>query len=118
MSLLTPPPQTSEHRSLAPSPTSTLSPTANSVTTNDLLKIIVDLQNQINKKPPSFNNTTKPKNFIRNHVDHYCWTHGVCGHDSKDCRNKKPGHQDSATFDNKLGGSTFFCKDKNTNNPS
>ena len=34
----------------------------------------------------------------------YCWKHGRCRHKSADCRNKEPGHKDSATFGNKLGG--------------
>lgn len=36
----------------------------------------------------------------------YCWTHGVCGHSSADCRSKAPGHQNTATERNKIGGST------------
>jgi hypothetical protein len=35
----------------------------------------------------------------------YCWTHGVCGHSSVDCRSKAPGHQNAATEKNKMGGS-------------
>ena len=37
----------------------------------------------------------------------YCGSHGVnLSHHSKDCRDKKPGHNDLATYDNKMGGST------------
>ena len=36
----------------------------------------------------------------------YCWTHGGCYHRGAQCRNKAPGHMDSATFNNRLGGST------------
>ena len=36
----------------------------------------------------------------------YCWHHGACNHRSKDCRNKGEGHQDDATFENRMGGST------------
>ena len=116
ISLITPQPPPSPYippQSPSPSPTSSLTPTANSVTTQDLLQIISQLQSQLNQQqnPSQYK---KPKSsFIRNQTDHYCWTHGACGHDSKDCRNKKPGHEDSATFENKLGGSTFFCKTKN-----
>ena len=39
----------------------------------------------------------------------YCWTHGACCHKSSDCRNKKDGHQDDATFNNKKNGSTKGC---------
>ena len=39
----------------------------------------------------------------------YCWTHGACAHSSTDCRNKAPGHQTTATFNNMQGGSTNQC---------
>ncbi len=39
----------------------------------------------------------------------YCWTHGGCGHLGVGCRNKAEGHQDAATFENKMGGSTQNC---------
>ena len=35
----------------------------------------------------------------------YCWTHGVCRHKGKGCPNKRKGHKDDATFDNRMGGS-------------
>lgn len=39
----------------------------------------------------------------------YCWTHGACAHTSRACRAKAEGHQDTATFTNKMSGSTQFC---------
>jgi hypothetical protein len=39
----------------------------------------------------------------------YCWTHGICKnrrHNSMTCQNKHADHQDEATADNKMGGST------------
>ena len=45
----------------------------------------------------------------RSNISKYCWTHGACAHDSRDCNNKAPGHKDDATFANKLGGSTLYC---------
>ncbi len=39
----------------------------------------------------------------------YCWSHGGCGHLGGRCRDKKPGHKDNATFENKMGGSTNNC---------
>ena len=39
----------------------------------------------------------------------YCWTHGGCGHTSALCQTKVTGHQDAATFSNKMGGSTNNC---------
>jgi type II secretory pathway component PulJ len=39
----------------------------------------------------------------------YCWTHGGSGHTSAACKSKLTGHQDCATFQNKMGGSTRNC---------
>ena len=47
--------------------------------------------------------------FQRFKKDKYCWTHGACGHVSSDCQGRAPGHQDTATFNNKQGGSKAFC---------
>ena len=55
--------------------------------------------------------------FQRQNVSEYCWTHGACGHPSSACRFPAPGHMGNATFENKLGGSTYYCpntkKEKN-----
>jgi hypothetical protein len=40
----------------------------------------------------------------------YCWTHGGSGHTSNDCNAKLNGHQNNATFENKMGGSTRNCQ--------
>jgi tetrahydrodipicolinate N-succinyltransferase len=39
----------------------------------------------------------------------YCWTHGCTGHTGTECRTKAQGHQDTATFENKMGGNAFRC---------
>jgi hypothetical protein len=39
----------------------------------------------------------------------YCWSHGGCGHRGERCRSEQNGHQDNATFENKMGGSTINC---------
>ena len=45
----------------------------------------------------------------RRNVSNYCWSHGACAHTSAECQNKRTGHQDAATFNNKMGGSTSYC---------
>ena len=55
------------------------------------------------------NNPTK-RSRTRRVLTHYCWTHGAGNHKSADCRNKKDGHKDSATLDNRMGGSNAYCK--------
>ena len=40
--------------------------------------------------------------------DKYCWSYGVnLNSDSKDCRKPKPGHQRTATFHNRMGGTNM-----------
>ena len=53
--------------------------------------------------------TPDEPDFQRRTTDKYCWTHGGCAHTSADCKAKAPGHQNSATFSNKQGGSKGFC---------
>ena len=48
---------------------------------------------------------TKPK---RKRKKYYCWSYGVNINYKRDnCRNKKVGHKDNATEENKMGGSTY-----------
>jgi hypothetical protein len=47
----------------------------------------------------------------------YCWTHGACAHFGNSCRNKADGHQDTATFQNKMSGSTASCPPGNVAPP-
>lgn len=62
-------------------------------------------------EPKTGTNKKTPDNprFTRSKTDKYCWTHGGCAHESKDCTQKAPGHKDSATFGDKMGGSKGFC---------
>ena len=111
-SLVTPPPVSSAS---VPTPVpamyaSTLAPPSSSAT--ELLRLIAHLQQQLltlqtsPALPPSGGRPTRH----RRTVSKYCWTHGACAHDGKECKNKSPGHHDGATFANKMGGSTTFCK--------
>ena len=52
----------------------------------------------------------KKKNKQKDKKDRkYCWTHGSCAHDGKECNNPNDGHKKEATFANMLGGSTKDC---------
>jgi hypothetical protein len=47
----------------------------------------------------------------------YCWSHGLGknrAHHSKTCQNKKTGHKDDATVDNRMGGSNIIMGGKPT----
>mmetsp|Transcript_14780 Transcript_14780/g.21115 ORF Transcript_14780/g.21115 Transcript_14780/m.21115 type:complete len:393 (+) Transcript_14780:111-1289(+) len=52
--------------------------------------------------------TPNDASFNCTDTSHYCWTHGGCNHDSVQCNQKAPDHQDAATFDDKKRGSTAF----------
>jgi hypothetical protein len=39
----------------------------------------------------------------------YCWSHGLCAHDSPSCTAQKTGHQTTATMQNMQNGSTQQC---------
>jgi hypothetical protein len=49
----------------------------------------------------------------RTNTSMYCWTHGACAHNSRDCNSQATGHQVAATFENKMGGSTAYCGQRN-----
>ena len=86
-------------------PTQTASAvTGSTVSNEDLLHMIQQLQEQLSTQNTQASTQQKRK------VNHYCWTHGACGHPSNKCRNKKPGHQDNATFENRMNGSTYYCR--------
>ena len=71
-----------------------------------LTNITHTMHNQNNQQQaniPRYPND-EPKRFNR-----YCWTHGACAHRGKRCKHKADGHQDEATFTNKMGGSTHMC---------
>ena len=92
----------------------------------EILKLLQQMQQSMMTTAPQNNNNTNteqrrgrgrrqtgktPDNasFNRNVTDKYCWTHGACGHTSEQCRAKASGHQDTATLENRLGGSNAFC---------
>ena len=58
------------------------------------------------RQPPK---TPDNMSFNSNVTDTYCWTHRACGHTSAQCNSRAPGYQDTATLENRLGGSNEFC---------
>ena len=86
-------------------------------TNAEMLRLIQDMQHQMIQLKASNGGNATPdnQNPHRSHFRHcrnlssYCWTHGACSHQSKDCRNKRQGHKDEASVANKLGGSTSYC---------
>lgn len=87
----------------------------------EMLKLIKDLQLEVRNMKSNSNYNNGNKNEHNNNNNNgsnrrkrkrnntkYCWTHGACAHDSKDCKpnTKANGHKDDATLANKMGGST------------
>ena len=42
-------------------------------------------------------------------IHKYCWTHGGCNHWGPECFRQANGHQQGASFQNKMGGSVKNC---------
>ena len=93
--------------STMPTQASSVTNTSETVSNAELLRLIQQLQQQLSMQPST--PSTKP-NSSKRVVTDYCWTHGACAHPSHLCRNKKPGHRDDATFENKFDGSTYYCR--------
>ena len=55
-------------------------------------------------QPITNEDTNRPRRRKRNQQK-YCWTHGACNHWGRDCRTKAEGHDDTATFQDRKGGS-------------
>ena len=75
----------------------------NAATTESTQLAILQLLKAIKDEMKTTNPVRTPRRKF------YCWTHGGCNHQSSECRNKKDGHQDNATFRDKKGGSTKGC---------
>ena len=97
--------------------TSTITDTMNSAKSDATIETLVSiiknletkLENLTNVKPNQVqhDDTINPK--TGKPWKRYCWSCGCCPHASKNCPNKKTGHQDSATFKNRMGGSNTNC---------
>ena len=89
----------------------TITPSANATTQDAIQLKMLEILERIDKKldDPS-RIPSKKKQRVRRILDFYCWTHGAGNHKSCDCRNKKPGHQNNATFENRMGGSKAYCR--------
>ena len=74
------------------------------------LKILQKIDKKLDDQTTTPSKSQKRKRGTRRVLDHYCWTHGAGNHKSCDCRFKKDGHKDTATIDNRMGGSNAFCR--------
>ena len=97
--------------------------TVNDKVTLEVLKLLKEIKNDMKNNARKRNQNSrgqsksernaKKKKRRRLKIDKYCWSCGAWNHASKDCRNKKDGHQDEATFENKMNGSVLYCQDCN-----
>lgn len=74
----------------------------------DMMKLMTTTMGNKNNGGGGGNrNRQRNSNLMTNEAGHslYCWSHGLCNHRSSRCRNKADGHQDNATFNNRMGGS-------------
>ena len=85
--------------------------TSNDDKSSEILLFLKKLQEEV--QALKLSKTNNPSTLRkRKRTDQYCWTHGACAHQSKDCKPtfRKNGHKENATFTNKQGGSTLYCK--------
>ena len=69
------------------------------------------------KRNPSSDNKTKSEDRTKKkrlrqqyNTSCYCWLCGAGNHSSKDCKMKKDGHKNEATFQHMMGGSSDYCQ--------
>ena len=117
-----------EAQSIAPAATATTTSTltpqthqVNAATTDKVQLEILQLLQQMQKdmqttrvpaqatKARKGRKTPDDASFPRKKTDQYCWTHGACAHPSPSCNTKAQGHQDTANFKNRMGGSNAYC---------
>ena len=72
------------------------------------------MMRELNKKVDQMLENNTKKNFVMNPrtgkpFRRYCHSCGCCDHWGKHCKHKKPGHQDNATFKNRMRGSDLNC---------
>ena len=71
----------------------------------DNLMAMIQNQNSGHGTQQHYNNYHhRPRSWRQ--LNKYCWTHGVCGHNSKACKAHKPNHRQEATYSNRMGGSS------------
>jgi hypothetical protein len=104
----------------APAPSASTTATMNATVNAEILTLLQQMQTQmanmqVNQNNNGGNNGTGPRNRRRTITNKYCWSHGGCNHTSAQCRNKKQGHQDAATFTNRMEGSNDYCRPATTN---
>ena len=54
--------------------------------------------------------TTTTQQQSRRNRTKYCWSHGLCAHTGRECRNPHAGHDVTANAQNRHGGSNKGCK--------
>ena len=88
--------------------TTNTTPSVNATHQDKIQLKMLEILERIDSKLDDSNENKRPR--TRRVLDFYCWTHGAGNHKSADCRNKKEGHQDNATFTNRMKGSNAYCK--------
>ena len=111
------------------STTSTLTEKVNATVSDkiqlEILKLLKDIQQDMNGNRQSNSGNQqqahlnarqqggkggRKKRKKRLDTSKYCWSCGAWNHLGINCRFKKDGHKDDATFNNKMNGSTYYCQ--------
>jgi hypothetical protein len=81
----------------------------------ELINEIKSLKQSFTTHQPNHNSQQRASKKQRKHTPSYCWTHGCTSnpqHNSKSCNKRAQGHCETATYNNRQGGSnnTFFLQ--------
>ena len=77
-----------------------------------MMQMMQVMQQQLTNQQTPRSPTPSTSQRYRTKTNKYCWSHGACAHMSAECRSKKPGHQDDATFRDMKGGCTDYVRNK------
>ena len=75
-----------------------------------MMQMMQVMQQQMTTQQPSRVSGSQTAQHQHTKTNKYCRTHGACAHASADCRSKKPGHKDDATFRDMKGGCTDYVR--------
>ena len=109
LNIYEPPPEVLQHMANNAATTQLMPQLINQMA--QLMQQMNSIQQQLNSQASQTSSITQSSSSSRRqrtNTTHYCWSHGACAHTSAQCKSKKAGHKDDATFLNKLGGSTAY----------
>ena len=96
-----------------PQPEHKINNTQQQLSSNNLLPILIQqmqtMQTMMENMNHHHNSSRRGGRSRQNRKKKYCWTHGNGNHNGYECNNPHKDHKKEATYQNKMGGSTWNC---------